>query len=150
MKVYNQDKTQILETYDLEKGYLVPSTIVNTTSEIQEKKEVGHFVTKATYPNGGKDVEWVVDVPGVKYQPAKTVVEDIYIYIPYTAGDLAEIELNKLREKREQECFPVINRGQFWYDSLTSEQRISLRSWYQAWLDVTLTKVVPTKPTWLN
>lgn len=28
----------------------------------------------------------------------------------------------KLRLKRQQECFPIINRGQLWYNKLTEEQ----------------------------
>lgn len=30
--------------------------------------------------------------------------------------------LSSLRHKREQECFPIINRGQLWYNKLTPEQ----------------------------
>lgn len=33
-------------------------------------EEVGHYEVVAEYPNGGKDVEWVVDVPGVEPQDA--------------------------------------------------------------------------------
>jgi hypothetical protein len=54
-----------------------------------------------------------------------------------------------LRNKRETECFSVINRGQFWYETLTEEQKAELKVWYQDWLDVTETKVVPEKPSWL-
>ena len=59
-------------------------------------------------------------------------------------------DLNLLRIRREEECFPVINRGKLWYDSLTDVQIIELRHWYNAWLDVTETKVIPTKPNWLR
>lgn len=61
-----------------------------------------------------------------------------------------EDELNLLRLQREEECFPYINRGELWYDNLTQEQRIELSVWYQAWLDVTETKIIPTKPSWLD
>ena len=58
--------------------------------------------------------------------------------------------LNNMRFKREYECFPIINRGECWYAKLTDEQKSELSQWYDAWLDVTETKVVPTKPTWLK
>lgn len=58
--------------------------------------------------------------------------------------------LDKLRNQRELECFPIVNRGQLWYDTLTAEQRTELQSFYRAWLDVTETKVIPTKPSWLK
>lgn len=57
--------------------------------------------------------------------------------------------LMNLRNQREVECFPVINRGKLWYDNLTTEQIAELNKWYNAWLDVTETKVIPNKPNWL-
>ena len=55
-----------------------------------------------------------------------------------------------LREAREKECFPVINRGKLWYETLTFEQLSELRSWYRAWLDAPETLIRPNKPLWLN
>lgn len=60
-----------------------------------------------------------------------------------------ENELERLRILREKECFSVINRGQAWYNSLTSEQSAELQEWYQAWLNVTETKEIPEKPDWI-
>lgn len=57
--------------------------------------------------------------------------------------------LMNLRSQREVECFPIINRGKLWYDNLTESQLIELKEWYNAWLDVTETKVIPTRPSWL-
>lgn len=57
---------------------------------------------------------------------------------------------NKMRNKRERECFPIINRGDFWYNTLTEIQKDEIQVWYQAWLDVTETLVVPEAPTWLK
>lgn len=59
-------------------------------------------------------------------------------------------ELKNLRNKRENECFSVINRGQLWYNKLTEEQRLELDIWYKKWLDVTETRIIPEKPIWLN
>lgn len=55
-----------------------------------------------------------------------------------------------LRLAREIECFRFINRGPLWYNSLTEEQQKELSTWYTAWLDITETEQVPTKPEWLN
>ena len=55
----------------------------------------------------------------------------------------------ELRDRREKECFTIINRGQLWYESLDGQQRTELREWYTAWLNVTETLVVPEKPNWL-
>lgn len=65
-------------------------------------------------------------------------------------------EINKLeqqelyRHQREEECFPIINRGAMWYEMLTEEQKDELRTWYKAWLDVTDTMIIPERPIWLK
>lgn len=59
-------------------------------------------------------------------------------------------ELNTLRRRREEECFVIVNRGALWYDRLTEAQKAELDDWYEAWLNVTETKIVPEQPIWLN
>ena len=58
--------------------------------------------------------------------------------------------LAALRKEREKACFPYVNRGELWYGRLSDEQKAELSTWYQAWLDVTDTKVVPATPEWLT
>ncbi len=53
------------------------------------------------------------------------------------------------RLQRERECFPIINRGGLWYETLTPQQHEELRQWYRSWLDGTNTLTVPDKPAWL-
>ena len=62
-----------------------------------------------------------------------------------------EIERNKdeIRFERQRVCFPVVNRGQFWYDTLTQNEKDEIREWYQKWLDAPETGVVPEKLSWL-
>lgn len=55
-----------------------------------------------------------------------------------------------LRARRVSECFSVINRGKAWYDLLTLEQEAELKEWYEKWLNVTETFIVPKEPSWLN
>lgn len=57
--------------------------------------------------------------------------------------------LQQLRQRREMECFPVINRGQLWYNNLTDWQKESLQQWYEAWLNVTQTLQPPEYLGWL-
>lgn len=54
------------------------------------------------------------------------------------------------RQRRETECFSVVNRGQLWYEGISIAQLLELRQWYKAWLNVTETMVVPKKPAWLE
>lgn len=55
-----------------------------------------------------------------------------------------------LRQNRACICFPVVNRGQVWYNSLSEEQKNELESWYQAWLDAPETLNPPETPKWLK
>ena len=150
MKVYNKDKTQILEEYDLEKGYLKEDTLTTHYDEVQAVEEQSHYEIIAEYPNGGKEVDKVIDVEGVEYKPARDEVENIYVYVPYTEEEILENKKNELRNRREEECFSIINRGKLWYNNLTEEQIAELDVWYNKWLMAPQTLEVPDKPEWLK
>lgn len=57
--------------------------------------------------------------------------------------------LENLRLKRDKICFPIINRGILWYNTLTENEKNELNNWYKAWLDVTLTLEEPQIPDWI-
>lgn len=57
---------------------------------------------------------------------------------------------NEIRLRRRKECFPIVNRGQVWYNTLTDDQKAELTIWYKLWLDAPKTKIIPTKPSWLK
>ena len=65
-------------------------------------------------------------------------------------GEQSEAAKAEYRKRREVECFPIINRGQLWYDTLSAAQLAELKTWYQSWLDGTNTLAIPEKPAWLN
>ena len=65
-----------------------------------------------------------------------------------------ELELQNLRQQRQDECFSIINRGKLWYDNLTEEQLAELQDWYHDWLTLpnrygTDAFEMPIKPKWL-
>lgn len=95
MRIFNKAKTKELKTYDLEKGYLKEDVIINHYEEVLAVEEQSHKEVVAEYPNGGKDVITVIDVPGVAYQPARDEEEKIMIYIPYTQKELAKMQAEK-------------------------------------------------------
>ena len=95
MKVYNQAKTQILEDYDLDKGKLVKDVLTTHHEAVQGVEEQGHYETIAEYPNGGKDVKWVIDVPKVEAKEAYDETEEIRVYVPYTQAELRKINAEK-------------------------------------------------------
>lgn len=54
------------------------------------------------------------------------------------------------RRRRAEVCFPVINRGQLWYEHLTAVQVTELNDWYEAWLEAPDTLSEPVAPEWIN
>lgn len=74
---------------DYDAGRLVPDTITIEHPAVEAVAERGHYVTVAEYPNGGKDVEWFVDVAGVAGREAWTEREEIRRFVPYTAAEMA-------------------------------------------------------------
>lgn len=76
--------------------------------------------------------------------------EKVFIYVPYTEEELLENRKNEIRKKREEECFPIINRGTLWYNKLTDEQKIELSNWYDAWLNAPETLKIPEILSWIK
>lgn len=88
MKIINSSGNPI-ETPDLTKGYLKQETQTVHHDAVAGVEEVSHYETIAEYPNGGKDVRKVVDVPGVAAQEAYDEEVEVQRYVLYTAEELA-------------------------------------------------------------
>lgn len=149
MRIFNETKTQEIqkENVDYSKYKLAQTKLfVKHHEAVAEVKEQSHYETLKEYENGGKDVKKVIDVEYVAPKEAFDEYEDILYLVPLTNDEI----LNYLRSQREAECFEIINRGKLWYDTLTETQVKELTAWYKAWLDVTETKEIPTKPSWLK
>lgn len=82
-----------LDGYDPRAGKLEQKSRVIHHDTVEAIVEQGHWETIAEYPaTGGKDVAWIVDVPGVECHEAYDEVEEYYAYVPYTAEELAAIK----------------------------------------------------------
>ena len=102
MKVYNKDKTNILEEYDLSLGYLKEDIIVNHIDKVEAVEEQGHYETIKEYSNGGKDIKWIVDVKKKDAVEEQNIEEKIQVYIPYTEIELLKINANiKIQELKQ-------------------------------------------------
>ena len=82
----------VVENPDLTLGYLVDDTEPVEHPAVEGVEEVSHYETVAEYPNGGKDVQRVVDVLGVQAQEEWVEKVPIQRYIRYTAEELAAQE----------------------------------------------------------
>ena len=92
----------VIENPDLTLGYLADDTEPLEHPAQEAVAEVAHYETVAEYPSGGRDVQRVVDVPGVPARPAWTEQLPFKRYIRYTAEELAAQE-EALRSKKLQE-----------------------------------------------
>ena len=98
MKIIDENGAAI-ETPDLTLGYLVDDTEPVEHPSVEGVDEVSHYETVAEYPNGGRDVRKVIDVPGVPAQAAWTEQMPVQRYIRYTEEELAAQE--DARKKQE-------------------------------------------------
>jgi hypothetical protein len=85
----------VVENPDLTLGYLTGSTEEVIHPAVEGVEEQWHWETVTEYPNGGKDVQRVMDVPGVPAQEEWVEQVPIQKYIRYTAEELAAQEQAK-------------------------------------------------------
>ena len=88
--------------YDLTKGRMVENIEIVHHDAVEGVSGVGHYETVAEYPNGGKDVKWVIDVFRVDAVDAYDEEKITQEYVPYTVEELAEIEANKVPTLEER------------------------------------------------
>ncbi|WP_371288153.1 hypothetical protein [Faecalibacterium sp.] len=104
MKIIDENGAAI-ETPDLTLGYLVGSTEPVEHPAVEGVEEVSHYETVTEYPGGGRDVQKVIDVPGVTAQAAWTEQVPVQRYIRYTEEELAAQEQAK-KDAEEREKLP--------------------------------------------
>ena len=99
MRIFDNNDI-LLESYDLTKGHILHDRrLVCHHASVEAVKEEGHWETVAEYPNGGKDVVWVVDVPGVEATDEWDEYEDILRFIPFTEKECAANRIDELKRK---------------------------------------------------
>lgn len=149
----------VIQNPDLNVGRLEERTLNVIHTYIVDSEEEGHYVTIAEYPNGGKDVEWVVDKPEQhrietrdengdvvkhydgdpgyvsKLEPTKDVW--VYqVYIQYTEEELSIIEAAKVEaEFQSRVNSQTVVAIQMFVTStnLTDEQALQVEALYPEW-----------------
>lgn len=123
MRIFDINGNQI-ENPNLEEGQLIEATRNLTHTYVVTQEATGHYETVKEYPNGGKDVEWVIDTPekghwktidedGQEIEtpieipddaPHEIDIEDIenvYEYVLFTESELLDIAKAKLNAQIE-------------------------------------------------
>lgn len=135
MKVYNEEKTQVLTEYDLSKGYLKNETITRHVPVTEAVEEVSHYEIVKEYPNGGKDVKKIIDVEGRKAVPEHNESEEIKVYVLYSEAELEKRRLNSLRIRRQ----PLLAAFDKWEKGVLrgrEKDDKSVMAWYKAILEL--------------
>lgn len=102
MDMYDEQGNPVTD-YDPAKGRLEMQKRIHHHEAVEAVEEQGHWETVAEYPEtGGKDVQWVVDVPEVEAREAWDEEETYWLYIPYTEEELAQMEADRNQPTPEE------------------------------------------------
>ena len=102
MDMYDRQGNPVTD-YDPAKGRLEMQKRIHHHEAVEAVEEQGHWETVAEYPEtGGKDVQWVVDAPGVEAREAWDEEETYWLYIPYTEEELAQMEADRNQPTPEE------------------------------------------------
>lgn len=149
----------VIQNPDLELGWLEERTVNVIHTYVVDAREEGHYVTIAEYPNGGKDIEWIVDEPEkyhieTRYEDGSIVehydgdpgsvpeiepLKDTWtyqVYIPYTEDELFDIETEKLEfEYQTKVAVQTAVAVQFCVlqANLPDEQALQVEALYPEW-----------------
>ena len=102
MDMYDEQGNPVTD-YDPAKGRLEIQKRIHHHEAVEAVEEQGHWETVAEYPEtGGRDVQWVVDVPGVEAREAWDEEETYWLYIPYTEEELKQMEADRNQPTPEE------------------------------------------------
>lgn len=94
MDIYNEQMEPV-EAPDLSKGRLERRTRTVHHPAVKAVEEVSHYEVLREYPNGGRDVVKVVDVPGTAFSPAWDEEVPYLLYREYTPEELEQLEADR-------------------------------------------------------
>ncbi len=99
-RVFNESKTSELTTYDLTRGYLKEDKLLIAHHEAQAyEEEQFHYEAFGEVTYAGGSFIKVIDKPAKEAREAYDDYEDIQVYVPYTAKELAAKEISELKMK---------------------------------------------------
>ena len=102
MDMYDEQGNPVTD-FDPAKGRLEMQKRIHHHEAVEAVEEQGHWETVAEYPEtGGRDVQWVIDVPGVEAREAWDEEETYWLYIPYTEEELAQMEADRNQPTPEE------------------------------------------------
>ena len=110
MRILDTSNNELQEKeLDFAKGYLKPDKyFVKRHDAIEAVEEKFHWKVVAEYPNGGKDVEKIIDVPAVEAKEAYDEYEDIYRFVKFTTAQLNQNRIVELKQKLQETDYNIL------------------------------------------
>ncbi len=95
--IYNEDKTKsfYLEDLDLNNGRIEIRKEIIHHDAVEAIEEISHYEVVAEYPNGGKDLEKVIDQYGQEGKDAYDEEIEYQVYIPYSENEIRLIQIKE-------------------------------------------------------
>lgn len=110
MRILDESGNELAEQeLDFLQGYLREEQLfIRRHEAVSPVKEKGHYEVVREYPNGGKDVEWVVDSPGTEAREAYDEFETIQRFIAFTEEQRNAKRLSELKQRLRDTDYCVI------------------------------------------
>lgn len=132
MRIFDELNNELnANELDFSKGYLKEEKIfIKHHDAVSAVEEQGHYEIIKQYPNGGKDAEWIIDVPKVEAKEAYDEYEDIQRFVKFTQKELNSFRIEELKQKLNETdyCVLKIAEGSATYDDY-SEIIAKRREW---------------------
>lgn len=137
MRILDKNNIEV-KSPDLTKGYLINDSLLKCHHEaVEPVEEQGHFETVKEYPNGGKDVAWVVDVEKVEAKEAWDEYEEILRYIEYTEEELAKMALEESRRQLTlEEVTTVFMKSQLNNVEVSDQTSLRMINYYPTFSEI--------------
>lgn len=132
-RIFDQDKTKEIAYNDIDwLNFTVEQDrlFVEHHKAIEPVEEQFHYQVIATYPNGGQELEKVIDVPRVEPKEAYDEYEDILVLKPLSEVESALRKIDDYKQKLFDTDYQAIK---FAEGELTEEQYQSTKAQRQEW-----------------
>ena len=120
-KIYDITKTQELNLgeIDLDNGRLINKMEIIHHQAIENIEEKGHYEVVAEYPNGGRDIRWVVDTEAQEGRPEYDETIEYQIYVPYSIEFLHNRDIyrqiDNLKQALSDTDYKILKRFEGYY-----------------------------------
>lgn len=108
MKIFDKNDNEI-QQFDEKSGYLKEdSRFLKHHEAVEAKAEKGHWETVKEYPNGGKDVDWIVDEPAVEAKEAWDEYEPILRFVEFSKAELNQRRIGELKAHLQSTDYMIL------------------------------------------